>query len=720
MTTLAQLPAAPAVGPSDLLPLSHGGLLYSVTVAQITAPLQPVIDISSGMLLGRNSAGQGMPEAVTVGTGLALANGIVVANGADHAGFPVQAAMSVSDSVVIDSGMAPGLLPVTALRALFSAGSGISIDGNGVITVTASSIAGPAVPQGPAGPAGQAGPQGATGAVGQGLLAPNTANAVSTIGATDYVAIWQNGANAWIPYGQLVGGQTINQLPAAAPAADSDMLLVAQGGSALNVQSFGALWTYLQAKIPTLKSNVVELTANTVLDGSAHNDRLLVASQPITLTANFSNMGSGFACTLINLSAGSVTMGTGITSGSGSTSLPPGTSTSMVGLTYSGGSLVWWSGIVPNAPTITVASIAAPAPSTGFTVTGGIFNDAPTALDYSTNGGASWVAVTSPVITANAFSFALPGLTAGTYTVRVRDHANTAVQGVSNSFTVIPPSVTIAATPASLVLGAPLSLSGTVSPALAAVRVGYSSSLTVAPASWVNASVVNSAWTAVLTPAAAGTIYVWAEQSSATSVQAMSSAISVVAASLTITAPSSGTAGSVVTVTGTVNPAADAVNVQLATQNTTAPASGWTAAVNSGGSFALSLTPAAAGTYYAWAQDPTSGLTAVSAAITVAAQPALVLGINSPSTSGPYVHNTGSIGLNGAITPTQPAAVQVALSTSNTVVPTSGWQAALDIYNDELWAIYYPTPASAGVYYVWVQTTTGGSTAVSSYAITVT
>jgi len=230
MTTLAQLPAAPAVGPSDLLPLSHGGLLYSVTVAQITAPLQPVIDMSSGMLLGRNSAGLGMPEAVTVGTGLALANGIVVANGADHAGFAVQAAMSVSDSVVIDSGLVPGLLPVTALRALFSAGSGIGIDGNGVITVTASSIAGPAGPQGPAGPAGQAGPQGATGAVGQGLLAPNTANAVSTIGATDYVAIWQNGANAWLPYGQLVGGQTINQLPAAAPAADSDMLLVAQGG----------------------------------------------------------------------------------------------------------------------------------------------------------------------------------------------------------------------------------------------------------------------------------------------------------------------------------------------------------------------------------------------------------------------------------------------------------------------------------------------------------
>jgi len=413
-------------------------------------------------------------------------------------------------------------------------------------------------------------------------------------------------------------------------------------------------------------------------------------------------------------------MGTGINSGSGSTSLPPGTSTSMVGITYSGGSLVWWSGIVPNAPTITVASIAAPAPSTAFTITGGIFNDAPTALDYSTNGGTSWVAAPSPVITANAFSFTLPGLTAGTYTVQVRDHLNPAVVGVSNSFTVIPPSVTIAATPSSLTLGASLSVSGTVSPASNAVRIGYSSSGTNAPSNWVAATVASGGWTGVLTPSAAGTIYIWAEQSSATSVQAVSGAISVVAASLTITAPASGTAGSAITVNGTVNPAADSVNVQLATQNTTPPGSGWTAAVNSGGNFALSLTPAAAGTYYAWAQDPASGLTAMSSAITVAAQPALTLGINPPTNAGPYVHNVGTIGLNGAITPTQPASVQVVLTTSNTVTPTAGWQPAIDIYSDELWAIYYPMPATAGVYYVWVQTTTGGSTAVSSYSITVT
>jgi hypothetical protein len=718
MTTIAQLPAAASVGASDLLPLSQAGLLYSVSVAQFTANLQPRLSVPTGDLLGRNSTGAGMPEAVTLGSGLALAAGVLSANGADHAVFPVQAALSLTDNIVISNGAAPGLLPVAALRGLFTAGAGVSISAGGVINVTASAIAGPAGPQGPAGPAGPAGPQGATGATGSGLVAPAAGNSASSIGASDYVAIWQNGANAWMPYSQFLGGQTINQLPAAGPAADSDQMLVAQSSSALSVQGFGAIWTYLQAKLPSYKSPVVELTVNTVLDGTSHNNRILVASAPITVTANVANMGSGFTCTLINLSSGSLTMGTGITSGTGGTTLPPGSSTTLIGLSYSGGSLVWWSGIVANAPTLTIASIIAPAPSTSFAVTGGVFNDAPTALDYSSDGGNTWAAAASPVITANAYSFNIAGLNAGTYAIRVRDHANPAVIAVSNSFTIVPPTVTIAAVPATAMLNAALAVAGTVSPGNNAVRVGMSSSSTTAPTAWVNASVANGSWNASLTPAATGTIYIWAQQSSATSVQAVSTAISVIAASLTISAPTTGTAGTALTVTGAVSPAADAVNVQLSTQNATAPTSGWTAAVNTSGSYAHSLTPAAAGTYYAWAQDTKTGLTAVSSAITVAAAPALVYTINNPG--GTYVHGSGTISLNGGISPAQAAPTQVVLSTSNTTAPTTGWQAATPIYNNTLWGIYYPTPATAGSYYVWVETTTGGSRIVSTFTVTVT
>jgi hypothetical protein len=717
MTTIAQLPAAASVGANDLLPLSQAGLLYSAKICQITANLQPLLNVPTGGLLGRQSTGTGAPEPLSVGTGLVLSGSMLSANGDDHALYPLQTVMALTDELVISNNGTAGLLPVTALRGLFSPGSGVSIDSAGVITIAATGAAGPAGPPGPAGPTGAAGPQGLTGPMGQGLTAPAAANSASSIGGSDYVAIWQNGATMWMPYGQLIGGQTINQLPAAAPAADSDLLLVAQGSSSLSVQSFGSVWAYLQAKLTTVKTGVVELTANTVLDGTAHNNRILIASAPLNLTANFANMGSGFTCTLINLSPGIVNFGTGISSGSGGTTLPPGGSAALIGFSYSGGSQVWWSGIVPNAATITVASITAPAPGTAFAVSGGIFNDAPLALDYSTDGGITWNAAASPVITANAYSFIAAGLNAGTYTIRVRDHGNLAIAGVSNSFTITPPSVSINALPAASIVNVALTVSGTVLPGNNGVRAGLSANATTAPSAWANATVTNGSWTASLTPGAAGTYYVWAQQSAATTVQAISSAISIVAATLTLSVPSTATAGSAMTVSGTVSPIADTVNLQLSTQNTAAPTSGWSASTNSNGNFSISLTPNAAGTFYAWAQDPVSGVTAVSSAITVAAAPAVTYTINNPG--GTYTHGLGIIPINGNVTPPQSIATQVALSTSNSIAPTSGWQAASNINANTLWAIYYTMPDTAGNYYVWVETTSGAAQIVSSFTIPV-
>jgi hypothetical protein len=299
----------------------------------------------------------------------------------------------------------------------------------------------------------------------------------------------------------------------------------------------------------------------------------------------------------------------------------------------------------------------------------------------------------------------------------VRDHANVAVIGVSNSFTIAEPTISLNSVPGTAPLAEPLALGGTVSPANAAVQVGFSTSATSAPASWVNAVVSGGTWTATLTPGTAGTFYVWAEQQSAPAVQAISGAVSVVASAITVTAPSTGAAGSALTVNGTVSPAADAVNVQLAMQNSTVPTSGWTSATNSAGSFTAALTPGASGTYYAWAQDAVTGLSAVSSAITVSAAPALTYGFTNPG--GSYVHGVSSIVLNGSITPPQNVPTQIALSTSNSVVPTSGWQGADVIYNNSLWAIYYNTPATAGNYYVWAETTSGGSVAVSSFTIPV-
>jgi hypothetical protein len=381
--------------------------------------------------------------------------------------------------------------------------------------------------------------------------------------------------------------------------------------------------------------------------------------------------------------------------------------------------MVWWSGVEPNAPTITVASIPAPAPNVPFNVSGGIFNDAPTALDYSIDGGLTWIAALNPVITVNAYSFIAAGLAAGTYALRVRDHSNIAIIGASNSFTVNPPTITISAPPAIVALGQNFDVSGTVSPGNNAVQVGLSTSVTTAPTGWVNAVVSSGAWIASLRPSAAGTYYVWAQQGAETSVSAVSGAVLVVVPALSVSAPASGSAGTALTAAGAVSPASDSVNVQLSTQNTVAPSGGWISTTNMSGAFSAGLTPAAGGTYYVWAEDPITGLTSVSGAITVAAAPALVYGINMPQ-GGPFVHGVGTIGINGSITPPQNIATQVAFSTSNMVAPTAGWQPALVIESNSLWAIYYNTPASAGSYYCWVQTTTGTSAAVSSFTITVT
>ncbi|HQT73398.1 MAG: hypothetical protein B7Z59_01250 [Acidiphilium sp. 37-67-22] len=627
MTTIPQLPTAASVGPTDLLALSQNSMLYAASVQQVTAGLQHEISLPTGDLLGRNSAGAGAPEAVTPGAGLALGAGTLAATGTDHLGFALLGAFSTSDEVLVNAQGAPGRLPVTALRGLFAAGTGLAIDANGTLSVTASAIAGAT---GPAGPPGAAGPAGPAGPAGSGLNAPGATNSASTIGSADFVAIWQNGANAWLSYEKLVGGQTIDQLPAAGPAADSDLLLVAQGGNALASQSFAAIWTYAAQKIPTMRRQVVELNSNTVLDATTHNQRVLVASQPITLTANFTNMGSGFTCRVINLAAGPVTMGTGITSGTGVATLPPGTAAELTALTYSGGSLVWWDGIALPTPTITVNAPGSPTANAPFTVSGGLFDEAPTALDYSTD-GTNWTAVASPMIGAGSYSFQVPGLPAGSYTIAVRDHNAPGVVGRSAPFSVATAAIALAAVPASASAGGTIAVSGTVAPAGTAVQVGLSASATTPPASFVAATVSGGTWSATL-PAgsAAGTVYLWAEQTADAAVTAVSGAIAVTAAT-----------------------------------------------------------------------------------------PVVTYTINQPATIS-VAAGSGTLALNGGISPAQAIATQVAFSTSNTAPPSGGWQAAALIDNNGLWAVYATIPATPGAYYVWVETATGQAAAVSSFAITVT
>ena len=79
MPTVAQLAAAAAAADTDELPASQAGILRSVTRAQLLAGTQPAINIPTATLLGRASAAIGGPEPITLGAGLSIVAGALVA-----------------------------------------------------------------------------------------------------------------------------------------------------------------------------------------------------------------------------------------------------------------------------------------------------------------------------------------------------------------------------------------------------------------------------------------------------------------------------------------------------------------------------------------------------------------------------------------------------------------------------------------------------------------
>ena len=84
MPTLDQLAAATAASDADVLFVSQDGAARKISRAKVIAGLQPQIALDSGTLLGRASAGNGAPEALTVGRNLQLAGGILSATAAPY------------------------------------------------------------------------------------------------------------------------------------------------------------------------------------------------------------------------------------------------------------------------------------------------------------------------------------------------------------------------------------------------------------------------------------------------------------------------------------------------------------------------------------------------------------------------------------------------------------------------------------------------------------
>jgi hypothetical protein len=136
MPTIDELPSATSTSPQDVLPIEQGGITRSVSVAELLSSVQPAIEVPSPCVLGRSSLGPGGPESLTVGLGLVVQNASVAANGGDHAFFAQAQSFLTTDEAIINSSGTPKQLPIPSLRALFSAGSNVTIDQNGVIGAT--------------------------------------------------------------------------------------------------------------------------------------------------------------------------------------------------------------------------------------------------------------------------------------------------------------------------------------------------------------------------------------------------------------------------------------------------------------------------------------------------------------------------------------------------------------------------------------------------------
>ncbi|HBK05784.1 MAG TPA: hypothetical protein DDZ81_07940 [Acetobacteraceae bacterium] len=388
MPTISQLPSAASVIATDEVPISQGGIARSASIGEILASTQPVISIGSPSLLGRTSLGAGSPEEVNIGPGLQLGSGTLAANGLDHASFPLLTQVSPQADLVVSSQGSPMLMQAALLRGLFSAGANVDIDPNGVIS--------------------------SSGAIGAGSSI-DALQVITGLSSQDLVAVSQSGVDRAISYSNFLDGITIDQAQAAAPATDADWLWVAQGTNVMTRQTFGAIWSWLTTRVPNYKPPVVEIATNTNLDTTVHNGRILICSQPVTLTPLTANMGNGFQCEVINASSGSLTLGTGFVTSNGSLALTPWQSATLSCVTYSGGTVAFASmptagaanalpgqvvSVSNSLSTSSTITVAWQAPSSGGAVSS-------YTVQYRPTGTSAWSA--SPLV-VNATSYLIAGL----------------------------------------------------------------------------------------------------------------------------------------------------------------------------------------------------------------------------------------------------------------------------------------------------------------------
>jgi hypothetical protein len=373
MPTITQLPTADPISASDLVPISQGGSVHAVSVGALFAQTQPAIMVSPPSILGRYSLGPGGPDTIAVGTGLTLNNGTLSSSSFDLTSLSLQSTLDPDDQIFVTNDGTSQLLDLTQIRALFTAGTNIAIDSNGVIS--SSTINGVTT------------------------YSLTSLASIGTIAAADLVGVSHGGQDHTITYANLLNGLTIDEATQAAAASDSDTFWIAQTSNVMLRQTLSALWPWIAGKLPSWTRPIIELSANTTLTAAIHNNAILVCSSPISVSATAAGLGSGFTCELINACSGQVTFSSNVLTSNGSSGLSPYQCGVIHCVTYSAGSMIFASisagglatvapgqasGLTASSITSTSLTIAWSAPTSGGAVSA-------YSVQYRVTGAAPWL-----------------------------------------------------------------------------------------------------------------------------------------------------------------------------------------------------------------------------------------------------------------------------------------------------------------------------------------
>ena len=509
--------------------------------------------------------------------------------------------------------------------------------------------------------------------------------------------------NTLVPIAE-VPSQTPDALTAAAAMFSTDEVLMRQSGTTLLRGTLANLQTFVLAGLPGYLQPVSTVSAPTTLN-AAVNAGIVAVSTAGTVSLDAGATSDGWHADIANTSTGLVTLAAingGALSGAGVATVLPGNALHVFRRTTSGTPTFYLAGGTP-APQISVNTVPGVLSGSTVMVTGTYINTTLTGLQYALN-GSTWTAAAGATIGSGSFSFAVAGLSVGSYTIAVRDVNNTGNFSSAANFGVASSNQVTVNTPAGTLQGQGVGISGSYIGTPASIQYAFDTN-----SGWLSlvSSPAGGSYSATVAAPSVGshTVYTRFPDASVTSSPSGSFSVTGIPA-ITLAQPANVAAAAALAMSGTYTYDAPSglqwsVNGGATWNNTTSP-------TISGGNWSFSI-PGLASAYYFVSARLTDSPSAVATIVTpVAVGTAMWAGV--PTT------------LAGGSSFTFPVLSSVGVQqfyTNWAATPAYAWQA---YYNGTPQTSFtsnaVQAPANAGTYQFTISSTQVGASA--TYTIPVT